>query len=243
MRRTRVSGALVLIALVAGAPGATAAEETQRAPFGAASHRTESSCLAGATCRGIAQAGVEGRVIARSELGRRTPVQGEELQQASGALTVQHRVGARARSVTATFTWLVSGSVRATSSQGLIEAALRALASAPGCGPACQVSTGSTTVLSDSSGDRPPLVTRLSELLAPARRTVVDEPVSVTVTARGILPRWLTVSSTALAEVAGGPAPTCTAGPPPACEQDPGHAGSALAELDARLQWVAFDES
>lgn len=243
MRRLPASSALVLAVLVGGSTVAAAEEETQQAPYAGASHRTERSCLAGASCHGQASAAVDGRVLARSELRRSTPVEGQELQHASGALTVQHKVGARARQVTATFTWLVTGSVTAGSSQGLIQAALRVLAATPGCGPACHVSATSATVLSETSGDRPPLVTRLSQLLAPPRRSVTDEPVSVTLTVRGVLPRRLTVTSTALAEAAGGPATRCEAGPPPSCDQDPGHAGSALAELDARLQWVAFDES
>lgn len=242
MRRFPAIGALILTGLV-WATTASAQEETQRAPYADATHKVEASCAAGATCFGWASADVGGQVLARSVYDRASVVEGEESQRASGVITARHRVGPGVRSVTATFTWLVTGSVRAGSRTGLVEAALEVLAGTADCGPACRVSSSSSTVLTASDGSAPRLVTRLRNALDPPRLSVTDEPVSVTVSATGLLPRWLTVSSTAVALTGGGPSAGCTAGPPPSCRQDWGHAGAAAAELDARLQWVAFDES
>ena len=192
------------------------------------------TCVAGATCtgRGTADAG---HVVASSDYARSSVADGEEYENGYGGVTFSRYVAPGTQKVTATFTWLVSGSTSAAGKAGQTYGEVWAETWSNGCGRGC-TATATTAVVADTFDSY--VVPRSTD---PA--SVTGQQVVLTLTFTGSMPRYLTGGSTVVAGSGGRSSNLCAQDGLPGCGVDTGHAGTGHAELDAQLQSVGFSTS
>jgi hypothetical protein len=245
VRRSILSVSLVAVLATAGlAQAAPRTSDGSLAPPDSDTFTAErTECAAGATCTATRSVDEAGQVLATSDYSRAVATTGKEAQLFCGGVRFRHRTAPSTKQVTASFTWLVTAAARAEGRSGDVFSRVWLATYDGGCGHGCTVTTDEYVVVDALERAGLPHVPGDDDHPTGFPKAVKDQRVVVTLTYSGRIPTWLTGGTEAITAAAGYPMNSCLVDGLPTCGVDSGHAGSAHAEVDARLLSVSFAES